>query len=142
MNFYHYHQKIFIVIPKVCVGEGGGERAMERMSKTKESLALLCIIGLCAAISVLAQPTPTTPFVIHGYVFFMTMAASAKTPMINITNLNSGAEWQAETTPSSNYYQLVLVNETGVNASEMLLFDVKSPDGSQLNITSQAWDNG
>ncbi len=68
--------------------------------------------------------------------FFMTMAASAKTPMINITNLNSGAEWQAETNESSNYYQLVLVNGTDVNASEMLLFDVKSHDESQLNITS------
>ena len=114
---------------------------MERMSKTKESLALLSIIGLCAAVSVLAQPTPTTSFVIHGYVFYED-GSECKNPMINITNLNSGAEWQAETTPSSNYYQLVLVNETGVNASEMLLFDVKSPDGSQLNITSQAWDNG
>jgi len=119
----------------VCVGEGGGERAMERMSKTKESLALLSIIGLCAAISVLAQPTPTTPFVIYGYVFYED-GSECKNPMINITNLNSGAEWQAETNECSNYYQLVLVNGTGVNASEMLQFEVKNHDESQLNITS------
>ena len=76
----------------MCVGEGGGgERAMERMSKTKESLALLSIIGLCAAVSVLAQPTPTTSFVIHGYVFYED-GSECKNPMINITNLNSSAE--------------------------------------------------
>ncbi|MCD6215394.1 MAG: hypothetical protein J7J46_10595, partial [Candidatus Desulfofervidus sp.] len=105
------------------------------MNKTKKLLALVGIIGLCAAISVLAQPTPTTPFVIHGYVFYED-GSECKNPMINITNLNSGAEWQAETTPSSNYYQLVLVNGTDVNASDMLLFDVKSHDESQLNIAS------
>ena len=114
---------------------GRGERVIERMSKTKESLALLSIIGLCAAISVLAQPTPTTPFVIYGYVFYED-GSECKNPMINITNLNSGAEWQAETNECSNYYQLVLVNETGVNASEMLQFEVKNHDESQLNITS------
>ena len=117
------------------MGEGGGERAVERMSKTKESLALMSIIGLCAAISVLAQPTPTIPFVIYGYVFYED-GSECKNPMINITNLNSGAEWQAETNESSNYYQLVLVNGTDVNASEMLLFDVKNHDETQLNITS------
>ena len=116
-------------------GGGGGERAVERMSKTKESLALMSIIGLCAAISVLAQPTPTIPFVIYGYVFYED-GSECKNPMINITNLNSGAEWQAETNESSNYYQLVLVNGTDVNASEMLQFEVKNHDESQLNITS------
>ena len=110
-------------------------KGVERMSKAKKSLALMSIIGLCAAVSVLAQPTPTIPFVIHGYVFYED-GSECKKPMMNITNLNSGAEWQAETNESSNYYQLVLVNGTDVNASEMLQFDVKSPDGSQLNITS------
>ena len=105
------------------------------MNKTKKLLALVGITGLCAAISVLAQPTPTTPFVIQGYVFYED-GSECKNPMINITNLNSGAEWQAETNESSNYYQLVLANGTDVNASEILQFDVKSHDESQLNITS------
>ena len=71
---------------------------------------------------------------INGYVFYED-GSECKNPLINITNLNSGAEWQVETNESSNYYQLVLVNGTDVNASEMLLFDVKSHDESQLNIT-------
>ena len=62
------------------------------MSKTKESLALMSIIGLCAAISVLAQPTPTIPFVIYGYVFYED-GSECKNPAINVTNLNSDAEW-------------------------------------------------
>jgi len=82
---------------------------MERMNKTKKLLALVGIIGLCAAISVLAQPpVPSTPFVIYGYIFYDD-GSECKNPMINITNLNSGAKWQAETNESSNYYQLVLV---------------------------------
>ena len=68
-KFLVISSKNFYRNTKSVRGGGGGERAVERMSKTKESLALLGIIGLCAAISVLAQPTPTTPFVIHGYVF-------------------------------------------------------------------------
>jgi len=39
--------------------------------------------------------------------------------VINVTSLNSGAEWQAETNESSNYYQLMLANGTGVNAKEI-----------------------
>ena len=94
----------------------------------------MSIIAVCIMVSVFAQPVPSTPFVIHGYVFYED-GSECKNPLINITNLNSGAEWQAETTPSSNYYQLVLTNGTDVNASEMLQFDVKSHDETQLNIT-------
>ena len=38
------------------------------MNKTKKLLALVSIIGVCIVVSVLAQPTPSTPFVVHGYV--------------------------------------------------------------------------
>ena len=107
---------------------------MEKMNKTKRLFALVSILAVCIAVSVLAQPMPSTPFVIHGYVFYDD-GSECKNPLINITNLNSGAKWQAETNESSNYYQLVLASGTSVNASEILLFDVKSPDESQLNIT-------
>jgi len=104
------------------------------INKTKKLLALLSIIGACAAVSVFAQPTPSTPFAIHGYVFFED-GSECKNPGINITHLNSGGEWPAETNPSSNYYQLIFANGTEVNVTETLLFGVKSPDGSQSNIT-------
>lgn len=123
------------------MGKGKGERAVKKMNKTKELFALASIIGVCIAVSVLAQPMPSTPFVIHGYVFYDD-GSECKNPLINITNLNSGAKWQAETNHSSNYYQLVLANGTSVNASETLLFAVKSHDGNQSNITHRTVTSG
>jgi len=110
-------------------GDGEDEQNKEITRSVEHNRAVCSDIRACAA-------NAHNTFRDSWIRFFMTMAASAKTPMINITNLNSGAEWQAETNESSNYYQLVLVNGTNVNASEMLLFDVKSQDESQLNITS------
>ena len=95
------------------------------------TIAAMCACALALVASVSAPPTP---FAIHGYVFYEN-SSECKNPVINITNLNSGAEWQATTNKNSNYYQLVLVNRTDVNASETLLFAVKSHDESQLNIT-------
>jgi parallel beta-helix repeat protein len=94
---------------------------------------LICL----TAIAVLAAPScggPTTPFVIDGWVFYENGTA-CDNPAINITNPDTGAEWQAETTASSNYYQIVRANGTDLNASEILRFNVTSPDGSQLNVT-------
>jgi parallel beta-helix repeat protein len=48
--------------------------------------------------------------------------------------VNSGVEWQATTNKNSTYYQLVLANGTDVNASETLLFAVKSLEGTQSTI--------
>ena len=47
------------------------------------------------------------------------MNKNVKIIVINVTSLNSGAEWQAEMNESSNYYQLMLANGTGVNAKEI-----------------------
>jgi len=50
---------------------------------------------------------PLSPFVVQGYVFYENGSECNKSN-INITNLNTSDEWQAETSPTSNYYQLVL----------------------------------
>ena len=50
---------------------------------------------------------PSSPFLVYGYVFYEN-GSKCSNPRVNITNLNTSEEWQAETSPTSNYYQLVL----------------------------------
>jgi len=78
---------------------------------------------------------PSTPFLIYGHVIYEN-GFGCNNPGINITNLNSGAKWEAETNAGYNYYQLVLTPCTDIVAGETLQFNVTSPDGSQSNITN------
>jgi hypothetical protein len=92
---------------------------------------------LVAALLMLAAPAmaePSTPFVIDGWVLYENGTA-CDNPAINITNLNTGAEWQAETNASYNYYQIVRANGTDLNVSETLRFSVTSPGEDQSNVT-------
>jgi len=57
-------------------------------------------------------------------------------PNVNIMNTNTGESWAAENASASNYYQLVLNHGADIVATELLEFDVKSPDGSQVNVTN------
>ena len=104
------------------------------------SVALVSALVLFAvSVSVapaMAQPTPSTPYMIQGYVFYNNSTA-CNGPVVNVTNLNTSEEWQAETNATTNYYQLVLANGTDINASEVLQFKVKDKDpaATQLNIT-------
>ena len=75
-----------------------------------------------------------SPFLVSGYVFYDN-GSECNHPSVNITNLNTGKEWQAETNASSNYYQLTLTT-TDINAGEILRFNVASPDGKLSNITN------
>ena len=77
---------------------------------------------------------PSTPFLINGYISYKN-GTKCNNPSINITNLNSGVNWLAETSAISNYYQLVLSSGTDINATEVLQFEVTNPDGSQSNTT-------
>ena len=81
-------------------------------------------------------PTPSAPFMIYGWVLYKDGTA-CDNPAVNITNPDTGAEWQAETNASYNYYQIMLANGTDLNVSEILQFSVTSPDGSQ----SKAFDH-
>jgi len=75
------------------------------------------------------------PFLISGDVFYEN-GSECNNPHVNITNLNTGVAWQAETSPTSNYYQLVLRYDIDITAGEVLQFGVTSPYGCQLNITN------
>ena len=76
---------------------------------------------------------PSSPFLVYGYVFYEN-GSECNNPVVNITNLNIGKEWQAETSPTSNYYQLVLRHGIDIVTGETLQLDVRSPDGSQSKI--------
>ena len=84
---------------------------------------------------------PPTPFLSYGYVFYGNDTA-CNDSMVNITNLNTGEKWQAETNAAYNYYQLVLANGINVNVGEILRFDATSPDGSKSNITTYTVTRG
>ena len=75
---------------------------------------------------------PATPFLLCGRVFYANNS-ECNNPLINVTNLNTGEKWQAETNATYNYYQLVLASGTELNASEILRFNVTSPDENQSN---------
>jgi hypothetical protein len=80
---------------------------------------------------------PSTPFLIRGYVFYEDRS-ECDNPVVNITNLDTGTGWQAETNETSNYYQILLASGDEVVAGETLRFNVASPDGSSWNVTEHA----
>jgi len=71
----------------------------------------------------------STPFVSHGYVSYGN-GTPCNNPLLNISNLNTGKEWTAETNETSNYYQLTLASCVDIIAGETLRFNVTSADGN------------
>ncbi|RLJ01112.1 MAG: hypothetical protein DRP08_05970, partial [Candidatus Aenigmatarchaeota archaeon] len=78
--------------------------------------------------------TQTPLLNVSGYVFYANNTP-CNNPTVNVTNLNNGKEWVAETNETSNYYHFVIY-EGEANASEVLKFEVSSPDGKQTNTTN------
>ncbi|CAD7771244.1 Cohesin domain protein [Candidatus Methanoperedenaceae archaeon GB50] len=107
-----------------------------RQEVTVAFIAALClIVSLTASgVSEPAETEPSAPFLIDGYVFYED-GSECNDPMVNITNLNQGERWEAETDETSNYYQLLLSQRAEVTAGDILKFNAVSPSESQLNIT-------
>ncbi len=74
-------------------------------------------------------PQPLKSFLIRGHVSYGN-GTPCNTSTVNITNLNNGRKWTAET--SGNYYQISLTSGIDLNASEILRFGVT--DGVYSNI--------
>ena len=75
-----------------------------------------------------------SPFLVFGHVYYEN-GSECNNPCISITNLNTSKKWVAATKEGYNYHQIILVNGTGINASEILRFNATSADASQSNIT-------
>ena len=98
-----------------------------------KGLAILAlIVAMCALVA--AAAVPPTPFMIYGYVLYENGTA-CDNPVVNVTNLNTSIEWQANSHTSSNHYCLILAAGTDLNERETLLFDVTSADGKPLYTT-------
>ena len=121
---------------------------MKYIMKSMATIGLVSILVLFA-VSVapaMAQLTPPTPYVMNGYVFYEN-GTECNGPVVNVMNLNTDTEWQAETNASSHYYELVLANGTDVNVSEVLQFNAKDTAETQFDTTEHAitqdeMDNG
>lgn len=107
------------------------------------SRMLICL----AAIAVLAAPscaTPT-PFVIGGWVIYENGTA-CDDPAVNITNLNTSAEWQADTIGGDNRYHIMLTSGIDLNVGEVLLFDTTDEMNSNTTehtiTTGDVYDGG
>ena len=81
---------------------------------------------------------PENPFFVYGRVFYEDETA-CNGPIVNVTNLNTSKEWQAETNASFNYYPLVL-DSKNVSAGNMLEF--YATDGTLANITTHTVTQG
>ena len=104
--------------------------------KAKGFTVLVIIVAMCALmVQVAAQPTP---FMISGYVYYENGDA-CDNPTMNINNTNTSNNWGTEIKTNANfsYYQLILATGSDINASEILRFNVTSPDGDQSKIVER-----
>ena len=93
---------------------------------------VLLVVVMCIGSIILALAEPT-PFVINGEIFDAD-GNPCNDPGVNATNTNTSSGLDTETYPGSNYFQLVLVTGTDLNASEILRFEVTNSDGTQSKI--------
>ncbi|CAD6492638.1 MAG: hypothetical protein EMLJLAPB_00339 [Candidatus Argoarchaeum ethanivorans] len=92
---------------------------------------LICLTVM--AILIVPSFAQPTPFAIKGWVFYEG-GNPCDDPMVNITNLDTSAKWQAETNASSSHYQIILISGTDLNATEILRFDVTG--GTNTSVTN------
>jgi hypothetical protein len=123
-------------------------------TKTKWFLAIIALAMLLSTALVFAA-TPiadaatdykgVTPFMIYGNISYGN-GTPCTNPDIRITNLDTGIEWQAETSDGDNHYQIVLRSDTDLNVSETLHFNVTdgtSPNTVDHTITgNEVWAGG
>ncbi len=79
----------------------------------------------------LVEP-PSTPFVVTGMVFYADGEPCTE-PVVNITNMNTGDSWNAETHQGYNTYQLV-ISSSNVNVGDVLA--INATDGTVFNVTA------
>ena len=93
------------------------------------TLTVLCLFVL-SAVPANAE-SASTPYVITGWAFNES-GAPCYDLTLYVSNTNTGEQWQAETYPGNNYYQLIL-KTANISADDVLEFD--ATDGAQYNTT-------
>ncbi|PXF52620.1 MAG: hypothetical protein C4B56_04595 [Candidatus Methanophagaceae archaeon] len=115
---------------------------MEKRMRISISISIGALLVVCLAVmaQVIAQPSP---FLISGWVN-TSGGEPCNNPMVSISNLNTDAEWQAETNATSNYYQLVL-ESNNASAGNILRFNASCYNQSKTvehEVTQSDIDNG
>ena len=115
---------------------------MEKRMRIFISISIGALLVVCLAVmaQVIAQPSP---FLISGWVN-TSGGEPCNNPIVSISNLNTDAEWQAETNATSNYYQLVL-ESNNASAGNMLRFNASCYNQSKTvehEVTQSDIDNG
>jgi len=87
-------------------------------------------------------PTPPKPFVIHGWVNYSN-GTPVLNPNVTITNMNTSEVFVANTSPDSNYYQVVTTSYN-ISAGDVLHFNVSDTNTTEFNhtVTQDEIDNG
>ena len=90
---------------------------------------VLCAYALVAP--AVAQPTPSTPFMIYGWVNY-TNGAPVNNPTVSINNTNTSEVFTAETNESYNYYQTVTSSDN-VSKGNILHFNASNGNVKEFN---------
>ena len=98
------------------------------------TIALLGVLTLIAALAA-AQPTP---FIIDGWIN-CTNDDPVNGPIVTVTNLNTNEVFIAETSVSSNYYQIVTSSDN-VSAGNVLRFNASKGNSTEFDHTVAAAD--
>ena len=103
------------------------------------SISMVIATSMLLAVAAAQPGLPPTPYIMkYGYVSYENGTACYG-PVVNVSNLITSNEWQAETYASSNHYELMLATGTDVNASENLRFityDNTSSYEHSINVTN------
>ena len=103
----------------------------------KNVVSIVCGIIIVCTMGVAPAVAQSTPFVICGYVFDSD-SNPCNGSTVQITNLDTSMSENADTVPTSHFYQLVLANGTDLNASDVLRVKVTNPDGNQSKTVDYA----
>ena len=93
---------------------------------------LVIIVAMCALVApAAAQPTPSTPFLISGWVNYSN-GAPVNNPTVSINNTNTSEVFTAETNESYNYYQTVTSSDN-VSMGNILNFNASNGNVNEFN---------
>lgn len=99
------------------------------MIKIISIIAVASLLLIAAPAMADAEPAPTTPFVIGGYVYDA-YGSPCNDPVVRVLNANASEHWDAENSSDSNYYRLVITSGN-VSVDNVLRFDASGCDGSK-----------
>ena len=80
-----------------------------------------------------SNATEPAMFLIYGWIFHENNSSACRGSVVNLTHLNTGEQWWAETHPDHHYYQIVL-DAANVNECHVLRIDA-SKDGVPIDST-------